>query len=169
MITLRKAETSDIPIIRELAGRTWFDTYRAILSPEQMDYMFELMYSEKSLLSQMTEKNHDFFIAYQDETPLGYVSVEKQSGDLFHLQKLYVVPQLQKKGVGRILVEKAFEYAREHADSSRCIVELNMNRDNPALHFYEKMGMKIHDRGDFHIGNGYYMNDYILRIELESK
>jgi len=167
MITLHNAETSDIPMIRDLAGRTWFETYREILSQDQMDYMFDMMYSEKSLLSQMTEKKHEFFIAYESETPLGFVSVEKQNGSLFHLHKLYIVPHLQKKGVGRILMEKAYEYAREHADTPRCIVELNMNRDNPALHFYEKMGMKIHDRGDFHIGNGYYMNDYILRIELD--
>jgi len=169
MITLRKAETLDIPMIRELAGNTWFETYRKMLSQDQMDYMFDMMYSENSLLSQMTETHHEFFIAFENETPLGFVSIEKQTGELFHLHKLYIVPHLQKKGVGRILIEKAYDYARDNADSPRCIVELNMNRDNPALHFYEKMGMKIHDRGDFHIGNGYYMNDYILRIELDSK
>ena len=77
---------------------------------------------------------------------------QDQIEELFHLHKLYIVPHLQKKGVGRFLLEKAFDYARGHADTSRCIVELNMNRDNPTQHFYEKMGMKIHDRGDFHIG-----------------
>lgn len=169
MITLRNAAISDISMIRDLAGRTWFETYREILSQDQMDYMFDMMYSEKSLLSQMGEKQHKFFIAFENELPLGFVSIEKQSEELFHLHKLYIVPHLQKKGVGRILIDKAYDFAREHAESPRCFVELNMNRDNPALHFYEKMGMEIHDRRDFHIGNGYYMNDYILRIELEAK
>ena len=40
--------------------------------------------------------------------------------------------------------------------------------DNPALHFYQHMGLKILRRGDFHVGNGYYMNDYILGYESEN-
>jgi len=34
------------------------------------------------------------------------------------------------------------------------------------LTFYEKMGMQKVDEGDFHIGNGYYMNDYIMGLEI---
>ena len=46
-------------------------------------------------------------------------------------------------------------------------MELNVNRNNPAVAFYEKMGMHKASQGDFHIGNGYYMNDYIMAMEIE--
>jgi len=45
-------------------------------------------------------------------------------------------------------------------------MELNVNRNNKALHFYEHKGMKKLREGDFPIGNGYYMNDYIMGLEL---
>jgi diamine N-acetyltransferase len=166
MISIRKAETEDIRLIHELAEQTWFKTYGQLLSQEQMDYMFDKMYSESALHAQMTEKGHEFFLAYENEQPLGYLSVEQQTENLVHLHKLYVVPAGQKKGVGKILIYKAFDYAKEHSSKPFCAVELNVNRGNKALHFYEKMGMSIHDRGDFDIGNGYFMNDYILRIDL---
>lgn len=40
-------------------------------------------------------------------------------------------------------------------------IELNVNRHNPAVGFYKHMGFHEHATRDFHIGNGYYMNDYI--------
>ena len=35
-----------------------------------------------------------------------------------------------------------------------------------ALNFYERMGMKKLREGDFPIGNGYYMNDFIMGLEI---
>ena len=43
----------------------------------------------------------------------------------------------------------------------------NVNRNNKAVGFYEHMGMKKSREGDFPIGNGYYMNDYIMQLKIE--
>ena len=60
---------------------------------------------------------------------------------------------------------KAVKYIKEiHPEP--CMLELNVNRNNKALHFYEHMGMKKLREGDFPIGNGYYMNDYIMGKEI---
>ena len=47
-----------------------------------------------------------------------------------------------------------------------CVMELNVNRNNKALRFYERMGMHKDREGDFPIGNGFYMNDYIMAITI---
>lgn len=47
-----------------------------------------------------------------------------------------------------------------------CRMELNVNRHNRALHFYERMGMRKLREGDFPIGGGYWMNDYIMGLEI---
>lgn len=166
MITLQQATIEDIDIIRGIAGKTWFVTYNEMLSQKQMDYMFDMMYSVESIKRQMVELNHIFYIASHQEKPLGYVSVEQQKETLFHLHKLYILPEGQGKGIGRMLIGKAFDFARENAKGKPCALELNMNRDNKALYFYQRMGMYISDEGDFDIGSGYFMNDYILRIDF---
>jgi diamine N-acetyltransferase len=34
------------------------------------------------------------------------------------------------------------------------------------VYFYEHMGMKKVREGDFPIGNNYYMNDYIMSLDI---
>jgi hypothetical protein len=43
---------------------------------------------------------------------------------------------------------------------------LNVNRYNKAFTFYQKLGMEIAEEIDLEIGNGYYMNDYIMSLDL---
>ncbi|MBQ8423872.1 MAG: GNAT family N-acetyltransferase [Coprobacter sp.] len=156
---------SEIPIIRAMAGVVFYDTYRLILSPEQLDYMYDMMYAEESLQRQI-DSGHRFFIAYVDDIPAGFVSIERQSERLVHLQKLYVMPAYQHAHIGRRLIERAFDEARALTTDGHCRVELNVNRQNEALDFYTHIGMRIASSGDFAIGNGYYMNDYIMAIDL---
>ena len=57
MFTIRKATLADIEVIRTLAAQTFPATYQHILTPEQIDYMMDWMYSSESLRNQM-EKEH---------------------------------------------------------------------------------------------------------------
>lgn len=167
MVDIKIASTDNIPQIQSVASNTWWATYRDILSPEQLDYMYDMMYSTESLTEQMTVDMHTFYIAYFDGQPCGYVSMVKELDNHFHLQKIYVDPEFQGKGIGRKLIERAFQHAKENTPlNEECVVELNVNRKNHSLHFYEKMGMKIDRQGDFPIGNGFFMCDYIMRISL---
>jgi ribosomal protein S18 acetylase RimI-like enzyme len=45
-------------------------------------------------------------------------------------------------------------------------VYLQVNRNNPAVHFYQKQGMEIVETADFDIGNGFFMNDFIMSKKL---
>ncbi|WP_297930385.1 GNAT family N-acetyltransferase [uncultured Coprobacter sp.] len=164
MIRSRKAGIDDIALIRDLAEKSFLPTYKEILSADQLDWMFDWMYSADSLRRQI-EDGHVFFIAYDGDRPCGYVSVERQGEALFHLQKIYVLPDFQGKHVGQYLVRLVFDYVRS-LYSGECTVELNVNRNNKAKFFYERMGFSVARSGDFPIGNGYYMNDYIMAIEL---
>ena len=128
------------------------------------------MYSAENLRKQMTEEGHVYFLAETDGTAVGYVSVQPQGTaedgmPLWHLQKIYVLPDLQTGGVGKRLFHHALSYVRRQTGAP-CRVELNVNRNNKAVGFYEHLGMRRMRQGDFPIGNGYYMNDYIMGIEI---
>ena len=58
MIHIRKASLEDLPLIHEMASVVFPHTYAKILSPEQLDYMMEWMYSIPNLQKQITEENH---------------------------------------------------------------------------------------------------------------
>lgn len=166
MLKIRPATLEDVELINRLADDTFNATYGEILSPEQLKYMFHMMYAPENIVLQIKELNHKYFIAYIEDDPVAYLSVEQQDKQLFHLQKIYVSPKFHGKGVGKELIEYAFNYAKEVCEYDSCIMELNVNRNNKALQFYKKMGMHIARSGDFDIGEGYFMNDHIMAIEL---
>jgi len=163
---IRKASFEDIPAIKDMAEVAFRDTYKEILSAEQMEYMMQWMYSEDSLRRQMEVEGHRFFMI----DGKGYVSfhpdgVTDDGVRRYHLEKLYVMPGLQGGGLGRKLFNKVVDEVL--ADSGGdAVIELNVNRNNKALSFYEHIGMHRARSGDFPIGNGYYMNDYIMQLEV---
>lgn len=167
-MNIRRAEKSDIELIRQLADVAFRDTYKDILSADQMEYMMEWMYSSESMERQMDE-GHVYFIVSDGNRNVGYLSLEPQGStegvNVYHLQKLYLLPEEQGKGYGRRMFQFAVDYVRGQGNlSSR--IELNVNRNNKALTFYEHLGMRRLRQGDFPIGNGYFMNDYIMGYDV---
>ena len=123
------------------------------------------MYAPSNVRKQMEEEGHVYSIAYKENEPCGYVSVQQQEKDVFHLQKIYVLPRFQGTHCGSFLFKEAIKCIKEmHPEP--CLMELNVNRNNKALQFYEHMGMRKLREGDFPIGNGYYMNDYIMGLDI---
>lgn len=169
-IEIKEATTIDIAAIKQMAETVFRKTYKPILSWEQIEYMIEWMYSTESLERQF-EEGHVFFIAFSEETPCGYVSIQKETAEyddvnVYHLHKLYVMPHMQGNGVGKQLFNRACSHAKKNASVASIRIELNVNRNNKAVEFYKRIGMNIVNEGNFPIGNGYYMNDYIMGIEL---
>ena len=156
--------------IHDMAEIVFRETYRNILSAEQIDYMMDWMYSPSSLKRQM-EEGHAYYIAWSDDRACAYVSIQREGlsddgYELFHLQKIYILPSHQGCGLGRQLFDTAVSHARSESKGMKARIELNVNRKNPAVGFYKNLGMEICREGDFHIGEGYYMNDYIMGIDI---
>ncbi len=163
---LRRATEKDIALIREMADRAFRATYSTLLTAQQIDYMIPWMYGREVLEREFRE-GFAWFIAEMEGVACGYVSVERQEERLFHLQKIYVLPEFQGRGVGQALFDGAVGYIRS-VQPLPCRMELNVNRRNPALGFYRRQGMRCLQQGDFPIGNGFYMNDFIMGLDLEA-
>ncbi|MFI3295870.1 MAG: GNAT family N-acetyltransferase [Rikenellaceae bacterium] len=163
---IRKAEHNDIELIHNLGFECFRATYTGRMSEPQMDFMLDMMYSVENITRQIHQLGHVYYIGYQDDEPFGFVSLECQAPALYHLQKIYLRESAQGKGLGRVLIEYAFDRALTDC-GGECTVELNVNRGNQrAIDFYNKMGMHCDRTGDFAIGEGFYMNDYIMAIKL---
>ena len=159
---IQPATEQDIPTIIGLAEATWEPTYRFIISKEQIDYMYRVIYTPASLRRQMRDQHHQFLLAYVDGQPSGFASYSEKPESVYHLNKIYVLPSHQGQGLGQNLVEAVVGAVRE---SGGKVLELNVNRHNPALAFYERQGFAQHREEDIAIGP-YWMNDYVLRKNL---
>jgi RsiW-degrading membrane proteinase PrsW (M82 family)/ribosomal protein S18 acetylase RimI-like enzyme len=161
-ISLRRASDGDILLIRELSLQVWPATYESILSREQIDYMMNLMYSEAALHEQMKD-NHHFLIVYNAGIPIGFASYSELEPGVFKLQKIYIITLQQGRGTGRYVIGRIIDRIREEGGT---VLRLNVNRNNRAKDFYEKLGFVAVREEDVPIGNGYFMNDYVMEKRL---
>jgi ribosomal protein S18 acetylase RimI-like enzyme len=164
MILISEATSKDFKIIQEIANRTWPITYGEILSSAQLNYMMKLMYSDTSL-SQQINKKHLFFIVSEGILNLGFMSIEHNYLDTntTRLHKIYMIPESQGKGIGRLLIDKVIALAIENQSDT---ISLNVNKFNKAFTFYQKMGFEFIDEVVIEIGNGYLMEDYRMEKKL---
>lgn len=163
MLSIRRADEQDIELIRKLTFKIWPVTYSSIISPQQMDYMLDMMYSPASLSKQMNEAGCTFIIAYEENEPVGFASFNEEIPRTWKLNKLYVLPNQQGKGTGKKMISYIIDAIKPlQADS----LQLQVNRANSAKLFYEKLGFTVIKTADFDIGNGYFMNDFVMELKL---
>jgi ribosomal protein S18 acetylase RimI-like enzyme len=82
-----------------------------------------------------------------------------------HLNKLYVLPAMLGQGAGKSLLEHVLAFSAERGDQ---VIELNVNKRNAAIGFYEHMGFRILREEVIDIGSGYVMDDYVMGRPLEA-
>ena len=165
MVSIQKAGFGDLPVIHDLAHRIWPEAYGEILSPAQLQYMLEQIYSLPSLQKQLDVLKHSFILAIDRFTPVGFASCSPKEKDetIYRLHKIYVLPQQQGSGTGQSLLQYVIDRARL---SGAAFLELNVNRHNKARRFYEKRGFIISGEENIDIGGGYFMNDYVMQLAL---
>ena len=105
-MVMRKCTLADAAKIRQIAMRTWPVAYADILSPDQLTYMLELMYSEQALRDQFANR-HQFLLLENDAQAIGFAGFEHHHRQLSttRLHKLYVLPASQSMGAGKALLQ----------------------------------------------------------------
>ncbi len=158
----RKADISDIPVIQQIAEKAWRPTYGHILSEEQTLYMLDMMYSSNVLQKQMNS-SIAFYLVVEAQKPLGYFSFEITEPDRMKLHKIYLDPDQKSKDTGRQIIE----FVKQHAMQAGVKhIELNVNKYNSAVQFYEKLGFIRAKEMVLDIGHGYVMDDYVMQLNL---
>ena len=169
MYKIRIAFITDIPKIIEVADAVWKQTYRAFLSEEQVEYMYEKMYSAEFIQQQM-QTCTTYFMYLEDEKILGFAAYEIKEdvygllkNDIVYLHRLYIKQNTQGKGIGKILMNEVVKVAKKN----NCAwIQLNVHRKNTAMYFYKKMGFELYEKTDIAFGP-FWLNDYILRKKIE--
>ncbi len=163
MHKVRYATTADIPLIRELTFKVWPQTYAEILTQEQIEYMLVFMYSIESLEKQMKDGSR-FIIVYDETEPVGFASFQHLGNSIYKLHKLYILQTQQGKGTGRFAIESVINEIKPEGAAA---LQLQVYKKNKAKDFYHKMGFEVIDEISLDIGNGFFMNDFIMEKKIK--
>ena len=164
-IRIRLLSKAELPLVRQVADIVWPVTFRPILSEEQVAYMMEMMYAP-SVMEREYDEGIQFRGVFDGGRAVGYLIMGPcdAKADTLKLHKCYLLPDYQGRGLGSRMLQTAIALAR--ADGYN-FLRLNVNRHNEkAIRAYLRNGFKTVETVDNPIGNGFYMNDFVMEIQL---
>lgn len=162
---IKTATLVDIPTINQLACLIWPTAYQHVISANQIAYMLQLMYSEPALTHQF-ENGHQFILATDNNVALGFASyslLNNETATTYKLNKLYVLPLQAKKGIGSLLLNYVCHSCKKMGGTQ---IILNVNKKNNSVQFYLKNNFAIAKVEVIDIGEGYFMDDYVMQKKL---
>ena len=164
---IRRLHTADeTEIIQKLAKEIWPVSYSGIISEEQIEYMLERMYAFDVLAHELVDLKYVFLLLEDGDIPLGFAVCSPKSPqhtETWRLHKLYVSNNVHGKGFGKALLTEVENLARLGGAHT---LELNVNKQNPAIHFYKVNAFTVARKEVNDIGRGFVMDDYVMEKAL---
>ena len=108
MIAVKKAKVDEVQKIKQVLSETWIDTYGSFLSQETIQTVTTVWHNPQLLASEIQNPKVFFSVAKdQNNTILGLLTASKQEDGTVVINRLYVSPQHQGKGIGSKLLEES--------------------------------------------------------------
>jgi GNAT superfamily N-acetyltransferase len=146
-IKIEKVNAQDVPLLREVALKSYSDHYLHLWYDEGQWYK-DKSFSIERLLVEVNNHNSLFYLSYYNKAPVGFLKLNIdaplegfQRKNTLELERIYLEKMVEGKGIGRKLVELTFDIARQN---NKDIVWLKaMDTSYGPIAFYQKMGFQI--------------------------
>lgn len=156
-IVIREGSIRDLEAIARIGKETFFETFAPSNTEADMQKYLEENFSAEKVGRELNNPDSLFFIAWEDNTPIGYLKVntgkaqtEIKDDISLEIERIYVKSTYHGKNVGQVLYEKALEIAKLQEKS---YIWLGVWEENPkAIRFYEKNGFVVFDKHVFKMG-----------------
>jgi diamine N-acetyltransferase len=155
----------ELAVVAELAREIWYEYYVALIGRAQVDYMVAKFQSTDAMAQQM-RAGYEYFLLRRAGQNAGYCAVQAKADErsLF-ISKLYLLRQERGAGTGRRCMEFIEQLARRRGLQS---LWLTVNKGNPAVNAYKRLGFRIAADLVIDIGGGFVMDDYRMEKPLAS-
>jgi len=152
-----------------LAREIWYEYYVPLIGRPQVDYMVAKFQNAPAMQAQIDRGYEYFLVQRQDESAkwsdIGYCAVEEQPGKALFLSKFYLHHAARGSGTGRRCMEFIEGLARRRGLS---LLWLTVNKGNPAVQAYQRLGFRIAAELVLDIGGGFVMDDYRMEKALDA-
>lgn len=143
--------------VAAMAHQVWNEHYVPLIGQAQVDYMLAKFQSPEAMQSQI-DGGYEYFQLRQSGERVGYAAIRHDAADArVFISKLYVLAGHRKTGAGRQALDVIERMARERGATH---LWLTVNKGNPSVRAYERLGFRIVDAMVMDIGGGYVMDDY---------
>ncbi|MBE6380238.1 MAG: GNAT family N-acetyltransferase [Lentisphaerae bacterium] len=154
-----------LQLIRDVAAEVWPKTFEKILSSEQISYMMDMMYAPEVMNKELAD-NMYFELLRIDSEPAGYMvySAYNHSSQTAKLHKLYLKHAFHGIALGQKMLDHVQTQCRK-LGFSELILAVNKQNER-AIKAYKRNGFATFESVCNPIGNGFFMDDYLMKKSL---
>ncbi|MGI6665696.1 MAG: GNAT family N-acetyltransferase [Christensenellaceae bacterium] len=150
MIYMRPFETADAPMVAEIIRRNLQEINKKDYTAEQIERWVSFFTSEQLIL---LAQERDIYVILEGNALAGTASVTKKiEEDTAYILTVFVLPELQQKGLGRALMAMVEDKARRNG--ARYV---KVPASKTARKFYEILGYTYLDTAETPDEDGNYM------------
>jgi len=169
-LSIRYATKDDAALIADISRQTFYDTFAADNTPEDMEKFLTEQFTKGRLMLEVGFPGNDFLLAYKNNDVAGYVKLregkvpaELKERNLLEIARLYVLKEFIGERVGAFLMQHSIEIAGEKGKE---VIWLGVwEKNQRAISFYHKFGFEKFGECDFLLGDD-LQRDWLMKKEL---
>lgn len=171
--TIKSITTNDVEKLQEVSRETFKDTFDDYTAPDDMKRFLKEDYETSKLIKEIENPNSRFFFLMVGDEVAGYLKINVGDAQTEHLkenalevERIYLLPSFQHKGLGNVLLDYAEDTARKEDYDYMWlgVYEKNIN----AQHFYKHHGFEKVSEHTFQVGSD-PQTDWLLLKKLQQK
>lgn len=169
-LVIREATVADARLIAHISHQTFYDTFAAYNSPQNMDKFLNQQFTMGKLIMEVGAKQNTFLLAYEDDEIAGYVKLRDErvpaslgSASALEIARLYALKNKIGKGVGGQLMQSSINVAKQ---KNKAWLWLGVwEKNQRAIDFYTKWGFEKFDETDFLLGDD-VQRDWLMKKRI---
>ncbi len=168
-ITIRAATKDDAVLIADISRQTFYETFAADNTKENMDKFLNEQFTSTQLISELSKPDNYFFLAYANDEVAGYLKLRENKQTLLkdkpsiEISRIYAIKKMIGKGIGKLLIEKSIDFAKQ---KQKQIIWLGVwEKNQRAIDFYNKWGFEKFGEQNFLLGTD-LQTDLLMKKEL---
>jgi len=169
-MNIRYGTKADAQMLSELGTKTFYDTFAADNTPENMRAYLRESFSPEIQLHELSQPDVIFLIAESEGIAIGYAQLVVNSpdeaihaGKPMELRRIYALQGYLGKGVGKELMQATLNEARQRGCDRIWLGVWEKNQR--AIYFYKKWGFREVGTHTFSLGDD-PQNDFVMELEL---
>ena len=172
---IKKAVAADLKELQDIGVRSYLPHYTHLWKAGGVDWYMRRCFADEVLQSELSDPNIEYYIAYEKGQSIGILKLvlqkplpDSEIENALYLEKIYFIKEWTGKGVGRKLMEIAFNRAKEL--NCECVWLMAMDTSEKPIAAYQKAGFSIHSRTrlDFEVMKEEYRGMVVLRNCLKA-
>ena len=117
-LKIKRCEKDNLNVLIEISKETFISTFEDSNTEENLKEYIESAFNTNKMYEELLNENSVFYILYDDKIPVGYLKLNEGEGqsdikdyNSLEIERIYVVKEFQGMGIGKILLDKAIEFA----------------------------------------------------------